>query len=423
VEPTLFKPDPSPPKQRHWLDDTWLNSASRPIPHFGEFDWVNLPILDYASVRFRQISVPEDAKVFDEDSGFVLETFGRPSQPTTARYAHGDRSHEPDPSASTHAKDEAHEPEADVQTQAMQAEEAAQALALVRAKAEAEREAQRRLEQDVFGPECMWRHPDADEDWQDALALGDDLPVIDPAALAAAREEAFAQGHAQGVTEGQSKGHEEGMTQGVEEGMRQGLEKAQDQSKAEIEAALAEQKTQMSEVLQTQLHMLEQLQQQWQAFIEEPQALYEPLKRLALHISEQLVLAELTLSGQAIERLVQRCLDEIDWQGQSIVTVELHPQDKARLEELGAEVIKQMQLQAVHGLNPGSVRLVVNDSQIEDLVEHRLQAIANRLLNQPEVWREQSAFFRQPLAQRDGQVQDVAERVAYDPNPDEGQNA
>jgi flagellar assembly protein FliH len=225
------------------------------------------------------------------------------------------------------------------------------------------------------------------------------------------------------VTEGQSKGHEEGMTQGVEEGMRQGLEKAQDQSKAEIEAALAEQKTQMSEVLQTQLHMLEQLQQQWQAFIEEPQALYEPLKRLALHISEQLVLAELTLSGQAIERLVQRCLDEIDWQGQSIVTVELHPQDKARLEELGAEVIKQMQLQAVHGLNPGSVRLVVNDSQIEDLVEHRLQAIANRLLNQPEVWREQSAFFRQPLAQRDSQVQDVAERVAYDPNPDEGQNA
>ena len=134
----MFKPDPSPPKQRHWLDDTWLNSASRPIPHFGEFDWANLPTLDYASVRFRQISVPEDAKVFDEDSGFVLETFGRPSQTTTARYAHGDRPHEPDPSASTHLKDEAHESEADVQSQAVQAEEAAQALALARAKAEAE---------------------------------------------------------------------------------------------------------------------------------------------------------------------------------------------------------------------------------------------------------------------------------------------
>jgi flagellar assembly protein FliH len=310
-----------------------------------------------------------------------------------------------------------------VQSQAVQAEEAAQALALARAKAQAEREAQRRLEQDVFGPECMWRYPDAEDDWQDALALGDDPPVIDPAALAAAREEAFAQGHAQGVTERQSKGHEEGMAQGIEEGVRQGLEKAQEQSKAEIEAALAEQKTQMSEVLQTQLQLLEQLQQQWRAFIDDPQALYEPLKRLALHISEQLVLAELNLSGQAVERLVQRCLDEIDWQGASAVTVELNPQDKARLEELGAEVIKQLQLQAVPNLHPGSVRLVVNDSQIEDLVEHRLQTMANRLLNQPEAWREQSAFFRQPLAQRDGQVQDVSERVAYDPNPDEDPNA
>jgi hypothetical protein len=57
---------------------------------------------------------------------------------------------------------------------------------------------------------------------------------------------------------------------------------------------------------------------------------------------------------------------------------------------------------------------LVNDSQIEDLIEHRLQAMANRLLNQPEQWREQSAFFRQPLAQRDGQIEDVPPRVAFD---------
>jgi len=133
-----------------------------------------------------------------------------------------------------------------------------------------------------------------------------------------------------------------------------------------------------------------------------------------LHISEQLVLAELTLSGQAIERLVQRCLDEIDMHGQPAITVELNPQDKARLEDIGGDVIKQLQLQSVAGLHPGSVRLLVNDSQIEDLIEHRLQAMANRLLNQPEQWREQSAFFRQPLAQRDGQVEDVPPRVGFD---------
>jgi hypothetical protein len=78
-----------------------------------------------------------------------------------------------------------------------------------------------------------------------------------------------------------------------------------------------------------------------------------------------------------------------------------------------------MQLQAVPGLHPGSVRVVVNDTQIEDLIEHRLQAMANRLLNQPELWREQSAFFRQPLAQRDGQAQDVPQRMVFEEPPEE----
>jgi flagellar biosynthesis/type III secretory pathway protein FliH len=187
--------------------------------------------------------------------------------------------------------------------------------------------------------------------------------------------------------------------------------------------ALAAQKTELTEVLQEQLGLLGQVHDKLRAFSNDPQALFEPVKRLALHISEQLVLAELTISGQAIERLVQRCLDEIDLHGQSAVTVELNPQDKARLEDLGAEVIKQMQLQAVPGLHPGSVRLVVNDSQIEDLIEHRLQAMANRLLNQPELWREQSAFFRQPLAQRDGQVEDVPERVSFEPPQQEDDHA
>jgi hypothetical protein len=45
--------------------------------------------------------------------------------------------------------------------------------------------------------------------------------------------------------------------------------------------------------------------------------------------------------------------------------------------------------------------------------------MANRLLNQPEQWREQSAFFRQPLAQRDGQAEDVPQRMVFDEPPKE----
>ena len=413
----MFNPDPQPAKPRHWLDDTWLNSSSKPIPNFGEFDWANVPKLDYATFKFKQLATPEHAKVLDEDTGFVLETFGKPK----AFQAESKLGKAALPVAESLAQDTV--PNTASTAVAEDPQQAQQLAALnARLQAQAERDADMRLQREVFGAECMWKHTEAD-DWMSDLPLGDDAPVIDPAALAAAREEAWAQGHAQGMDEGLQQGQSLGHAQGLSEGTAQGEAQAKAESADALAAALVAQKTALTAELQEQLVLLGQVHDTLRAFSNDPQALFEPVKRLALHISEQLVLAELTLSGQAIERLVQRCLDEIDLHGQSAVTVELNPQDKARLEDLGAEVIKQMQLQAVPGLHPGSVRLVVNDSQIEDLIEHRLQAMANRLLNQPELWREQSAFFRQPLAQRDGQVEDVPERVTFDPPPEEDEHA
>jgi flagellar assembly protein FliH len=413
----LFNPDPQPAKPRHWLDDTWLNSSSKPIPNFGEFDWANVPKLDYATFKFRQLATPEPAKVLDEDSEFVLETFGQPTRfRQDGKTAHAEL--QPDTLSAPQTVDLTQE--SDAVDDPLQAQQFAALQA--RLQAQAERDAEMRLQREVFGAECMWKRAEEDE-WLSAWPLGDDAPVIDPAALAAAREQAYAQGHADGTDAGRQAGQSLGHAQGLTEGMAQGMAQAQAEAADALAKALEEQKTELTQVLQEQLGLLGQLHDKLRAFSNDPQALFEPVKRLALHISEQLVLAELTISGQAIERLVQRCLDEIDLHGQSAVTVELNPQDKARLEDLGAEVIKQMQLLAVPGLHPGSVRLVVNDSQIEDLIEHRLQAMANRLLNQPELWREQSAFFRQPLAQRDGQVEDVPERVSFDPSQQEDDHA
>jgi flagellar assembly protein FliH len=413
----LFNPDPQPAKPRHWLDDTWLNSSSKPIPNFGEFDWANVPKLDYATFKFRQLATPEPAKVLDEDSEFVLETFGQPTRfRQDGKTAHAEL--QPDTLSAPQTVDITQE--SDAVDDPLQAQQFAALQA--RLQAQAERDAEMRLQREVFGAECMWKRAEEDE-WLSAWPLGDDAPVIDPAALAAAREQAYAQGHADGTDAGRQAAQSLGHAQGLTEGMAQGMAQAQAEAADALAKALEEQKTELTQVLQEQLGLLGQLHDKLRAFSNDPQALFEPVKRLALHISEQLVLAELTISGQAIERLVQRCLDEIDLHGQSAVTVELNPQDKARLEDLGAEVIKQMQLLAVPGLHPGSVRLVVNDSQIEDLIEHRLQAMANRLLNQPELWREQSAFFRQPLAQRDGQVEDVPERVTFDPDQQEDDHA
>jgi flagellar assembly protein FliH len=410
----LFNPDPLKPSPRHWLDDTWLNTSSPALKTFGEFDWAKVPKLDYATAKFRQLATPEKAVVLDDDSGFVLETFGRKP------------AYKPDTAGSQTAAEESLSPATDEEQRALAADdqelerqeraqqqaEQARLQAEAKARADTEREQQRELERHVFGPDSMWRCQG--EDVFEVLPLGDDAPVLDPAALAAAREEAYARGQVEGMQAGMQQGFEQGQAQGHAQGHEQGQALARGQAEEQLQQALEAQKNELSSSLTEQLQLLQQVNDKLNAFSSDPQALYEPVKRLALHISEQLVLAELTLSGQAIERLVQRCLDEIDMHGQPAITIELNPQDKARLEDIGGDVIKQLQLQAVPGLHPGSVRLLVNDSQIEDLIEHRLQAMANRLLNQPEQWREQSAFFRQPLAQRDGQVEDVPPRVAFD---------
>ena len=77
--------------------------------------------------------------------------------------------------------------------------------------------------------------------------------------------------------------------------------------------------------------------------------------------------------------------------------------------------IQNIQLHGLAQLKPGSVRVLANDTQVEDLVQTRLQALAHSLLGQPEVWREQSSFFKQPLAQRDTEVTDAASRDVVDP--------
>jgi flagellar assembly protein FliH len=390
----LFNLDPKPTAPRHWLDDTWLNSSSRPIQNFGEFDWDQVPKMDYTKALFRQLATPESAKVFDDADDFVLETFGKLTKIAVT------------------SEEEIVIDAKLLEDVPLSPEEVAPAPRPPLPLPELADPAW------LQTPESFWSPPEADT----LAGLPFDAnaaPELDSTALAAAREASHAQGHAEGLQLGLIQGHEQGHEQGLKAGHAQAIEDAKAQARADMQAALDAAKAQASETLNEQLKVLQTLNEKLTSFSDNPKALFEPVKRLAVHISEQLVLAELNLSGQAIERLVQRCLDELDMHGQSPIVIELHPQDKARLQDINAEVLKNMQLLAVPSLHPGSVRLVVNDTQIEDLIEHRLQTMANRLLNQPELWREQSAFFRQPLAQRDGQVEDVPQRMMYDEPPHE----
>jgi hypothetical protein len=129
-----------------------------------------------------------------------------------------------------------------------------------------------------------------------------------------------------------------------------------------------------------------------------PQALYEPMKRLTLHLAEQLVLAELTLSPQAIERLVRRGVDELAPQRLAPIMVELNPADLALLQSHGTDW--PWHLQANDELMPGSVRASASDAVVSDLIEHRLEALACSLLLDTSRSTAQSAFQPNRLAAR-----------------------
>jgi len=103
------------------------------------------------------------------------------------------------------------------------------------------------------------------------------------------------------------------------------------------------------------------------------QRLFEPLKRLALHLAQQLVRGELSLSGDAVNRLVDQCLLEIDQSAGRELVLSLNPDDVERWRRRAPIALESVTLRPDPGLSIGSVRVSAGESVIEDLIEHRLQ--------------------------------------------------
>jgi flagellar biosynthesis/type III secretory pathway protein FliH len=82
---------------------------------------------------------------------------------------------------------------------------------------------------------------------------------------------------------------------------------------------------------------------------------------------------------------------------QGSVIIELHPQDKEVLQRLAPESLQGMRLDAVDDLSAGSVRVFANDAVIEDLIEHRLQAVVAALDLDESEWKKHSLLLK-PLA-------------------------
>jgi flagellar biosynthesis/type III secretory pathway protein FliH len=150
------------------------------------------------------------------------------------------------------------------------------------------------------------------------------------------------------------------------------------------------------------------------ALQENPASWNEPLKRLALHLAEQLTLTELSISASGIQNMIDRCIETLDVQTASSVVVELNPADMALLQAHKAapgEKTHQWRLVADTHLLPGSVRVRADDAVVSDLIEHRLETLAQALLQDTKPWQAQTAFQPERLAARRGKAETVEDAL------------
>jgi len=208
---------------------------------------------------------------------------------------------------------------------------------------------------------------------------------------------------------------DEARAQGYADGMEDASAQLYEQIRAEVRSE--RQISSQAQALVDQA-LVDALQSAAQIMQQDSHQFFEPVKRLALHIAEQLVLGELRLDGAVIDRLAQRCVDDLAANDLSAVVLELHPDDLHALHDLrkraGLAEKNLPQLMANDALPPGSVRASANDAVVEDLITHRLATIARTLLMDEDRLRAQSAFNPERLAaERMGStaVQDVPARM------------
>lgn len=238
----------------------------------------------------------------------------------------------------------------------------------------------------------------------------------------AARAEAYEQGLQAGLAQGREaerpaarqQGYDEGFAAGAAQARQEEQSERQQREQGEHEARLAQ--------LQTVIDGVQQL-----AY--DADALFEPMKRLSVHLAEQLVRGELAQSPQAISRLVDNALRELNASGDKAVIVHLNPEDLEAYRPTVAQFADSLILRPDHMLERGSVRVSLDGSVVEDLMQRRVAGL-KRSLAQPAApgWRAAGGKLSERLA--DGQrgstqVEDVtladkAERMTETAAPAQG---
>jgi flagellar biosynthesis/type III secretory pathway protein FliH len=186
---------------------------------------------------------------------------------------------------------------------------------------------------------------------------------------AAARQAGYDEGFAAGETAGFEKGQAAGQASGEQRG-REAAEATFKDAVRALSAAASAVKT----------------------LNDDPRQYFDPLKKLALHLAEELVRGELTQSPAAIERLIQLSLEELEAPTKRI-NVQLHPADLAQIQTHNVALENGLVLQADSAMTRGSVQVSSNDAVVQDLIQKRLRTLANKVLLKPDDWAQASPLL------------------------------
>jgi flagellar biosynthesis/type III secretory pathway protein FliH len=169
------------------------------------------------------------------------------------------------------------------------------------------------------------------------------------------------------------------------------VEAAREQARAEtreiaynegLEAGKAQVKAELQKEHDEQITQLKALQEALKKLSFDADALFEPVKKLTVHLAEQLVRGELAQSPQTISRLVDNSLRELNASGEKAVIVHLNPDDLEAYRPLVAQFGDSMILRPDSLLERGSVRVSLDGSVVEDLMQRRIDGL-KKSLSQP----------------------------------------
>ena len=162
--------------------------------------------------------------------------------------------------------------------------------------------------------------------------------------------------------------------QGVEEGFKNG-------EKSGREEGIAETESRLNEPLKKAQSEFKEFVNSINVAVSDKEYFFAPLKRLAMHLAQEIAKSEIKTSDVVITKLVENCLSELGTAKKAKITVSLHSGDLSSYKKHIHETDNSdIEVKADKSLSSGSVRVSVNESIVEDLIENRIKKLSLMLL-------------------------------------------